>query len=44
MEQTLFQQVFFSICSTEDIVYKKNIDMKLTALCEAMGIKFKKKR
>ena len=39
---TLFQQTFFNICAAEDIVYKKNLDVKLTALCEAAGVKFKK--
>ena len=43
-EQTLFQQVFFSICAAEDITYKQNLDVKLTALCEAAGIKFKQKK
>ena len=40
-EQTLFQQTFFNVCAAEDIVYKKNLDVKLTALCEAVGVKFK---
>ena len=38
----MFQQAFFNICAGEDIIYKKNLDVKLTALCEAMGVKFKK--
>lgn len=42
MEQTVFQQSFFNIGAAEDIVYKRNLDVKLTALCEAAGVKFKK--
>ena len=42
MEQTVFQQSFFNIGAAEDIVYKQNLDVKLTALCEAAGVKFKK--
>lgn len=43
-EQTLFQQVFFSICTAENITYKQNLDVKLTAICEVLGIKFKQKK
>lgn len=40
-DMTLFQQTFFNVCAAEDIVYKRNLDVKLTALCEAVGVKFK---
>ena len=39
-DMTLFQQTFFNVCAAEDIVYRKNLDVKLTALCEAVGVKF----
>ena len=44
MEQTLFQQAFFSIGAANTIQFNNTVDMKLTALCEAVGVKFKKKR
>lgn len=28
--------------SAKELAFKRNIDVKLTALCEAMGVKFKK--
>lgn len=41
---TLLQRTYFNICAAEDISFRQNIDVKLTALCEAAGITFKKKR
>ena len=41
---TLLQRTYFNICAAEDITYKQNLDVKLTALCEAAGIKFKQKK
>ena len=39
---TVFQQTFFNIQSAEDIIYKKNMDVKLTGIAEALGVKFKR--
>lgn len=39
----MFQQAFLSIMGAEDINYMNKIDGKLTALCESMGVKFKKR-
>jgi len=39
----MFQQTFFSIGAAQDIIHRKNIDVKLTALCEAVGVKFEKR-
>lgn len=41
---TLQQRIYFNFCAAEDISYKKNLDVKLSALCEALGVKFKQKR
>jgi len=43
-DSTQFQQAFLSIMASKDISFEENIDMKIRALCEANGIKFKKKR
>jgi hypothetical protein len=43
-DSTQFQQAFLSIMASKDIGFDENIDMKIRALCEANGIKFKKKR
>jgi len=43
-DSTQFQQAFLSIMASKDIGFEENIDMKIRALCEANGIKFKKKR
>jgi len=38
---TVFQQTFFNIHSAEDIIYRKNIEVKLTSMAEALGVEFK---
>ena len=43
-DMTLLQRTYFNFCAAEDITYKQNLDVKLTALCEAAGIKFKQKK
>ncbi|MBP5700408.1 MAG: hypothetical protein J6W71_06150 [Methanobrevibacter sp.] len=42
MERTVLQQTFFNLGAAQDIRYRKDLDVKLTALCESMGVKFKK--
>lgn len=42
MDCTALQQYFISAMSAYDVNYSKNIDLKLKALCEANGVKFKK--
>ena len=43
-DSTQFQQAFLSIMASKDIGFEENLDMKVKALCEANGVKFKKKR
>jgi len=43
-ESTQFQQAFLSIMASKDIGFEENLDLKVKALCEANGVKFKKKR
>lgn len=40
-ECTMFQQSFLSFMAADDINYMETIDIRLKALCEAMGVKFK---
>ena len=42
-ESTQFQQAFLSIMASKDIGFEENLDMKVKALCEANGVKFKKR-
>jgi len=39
----MLQQAFLGVMAAEEITFEKTLDAKLTALCEANGIKFKKK-
>ena len=41
MDCTILQRTFFNIGAAQDITYKRNIDVKLTALCEAAGVTFR---
>ena len=41
MDCTLYQRTFLNIGSAQDITYKRNIEVKLTALCEAAGVTFR---
>ena len=43
-DSTQFQQAFLSIMASKDIGFEENLDMKVKALCEANGVKFKRKR
>ena len=40
---TLLQQTFFNLMSSYDINYRETLDVKVTAIAEALGVKFKKK-
>ena len=41
---TLLQQTFLSLCAGNEIVMMDNIDTKLQAIAEAIGIEFKEKQ
>lgn len=41
---TLLQQTFLGLCVGNMIITHDNIDTKLTAIAEALGVKFKEKQ